>query len=125
MDYILPTRFNTDPVFVTIEKSLDALEEGDNIMLFPEKPGDRTIDGAESSTKTEDLRSFYTGFAHIGKMYYDKTGRSLMFYPVYSNRNRHVFIIGSPVLYDPSLPPRESKRYVAEQLQRAIEELAE
>ena len=119
------TRGASQEVFVTMEKSLDALEEGDNIMLFPEKPGDRTIDGAESGTKTEDLRSFYTGFAHIGKMYYDKTGRSLLFYPVYSNRKRHVFNIGAPVQYDPSLPPRESKRHVAEQLQRAIEELAE
>lgn len=111
------TRGSSHEALNTFDLSLEALEEGDNLLLFPEKPK-RLADDASS-----DLRNLYTGFAHLGKIYYDTTGRTLMFYPIYSDHQRRTFSIGKPVAYDPSLPPRDSKRAIAEELQQRMENL--
>ena len=50
-----------------------------------------------SEYKADNVRTFYTGFAHIGKMYFDRTGKSLLFYPLFSDRTTRSFRIGSPV----------------------------
>lgn len=109
-------------VMSTLNESLNALEEGDNILIFPEKP--KALSGLSEDADATILRTFYTGFAHIGKMYFDRTGKSLLFYPLYSDREHRKFSIGEPVLYDPSLEPHESKRELAEELQLRLEELS-
>jgi len=109
-------------VMSTLNESLKALEEGDNILIFPEKP--KALAGLSEDADATILRSFYTGFAHIGKMYFDRTGKSLLFYPLYSDRKRRMFSIGEPVPYNSSLESHESKHELAEQLQLRLEALA-
>ena len=50
--------------------------------------------------------------------------RDLLFYPLYSDSRRHLFCIGEPVEYDPSLPSRESKQQIAAQLHERMTALA-
>lgn len=109
-------------VMSTFEKSIRALEEGDNILIFPEKP--KRMVGSGDEVGEDVLRTFYTGFAHIAKMYYDRTGRALLFYPLYSDMTERAFRIGKPVAYDPSLEPHEGKRQLAEQLQKRVSDLS-
>ncbi len=109
-------------VMSTFERSITALEEGDNILIFPEKP--KNMVGAGDEVGDDVLRTFYTGFAHIAKMYYDRTGKALLFYPLYSDISEHAFRIGEPVAYDPALEPHEGKRRLAEQLQKQVAELS-
>jgi len=110
-------------VMATFNESLKALEDGDNILIFPEKPRSLLKAVPDAEYNPDSVRSFYTGFAHIGKMYYDRCGKSLLFYPLFSDRDSHSFRIGEPVLYDPALEPHESKRRLAEQLQKRMAEL--
>ncbi len=110
-------------VMATFNESLKALEDGDNILIFPEKPRNLLKAVPDAEYNPDNVRSFYTGFAHIGKMYYDRCGKSLLFYPLFSDRDSHSFRIGKPVLYDPTLEPHESKRRLAEQLQSRMAEL--
>lgn len=110
-------------VMSTFEQSIRALEEGDNILIFPEKP--KRMVNPDGDAGEDVLRTFYTGFAHIAKMYYDRTGKALLFYPLYSDMSEHAFRIGEPVAYDPSLEPHEGKRRLAEQLQKRVAELSE
>ena len=112
-------------VMSTFDASLQALLEGDNILIFPEKPRELNAPVEDDEYDPDRLRNFYTGFAHIGKMYYDATGKSLLFYPLFSDRDRRLFRIGEPVRYDAGLPPRESKQKVARELQRKMNELSE
>ena len=102
----------------TFDESLAALEEGDNLLIFAEKP--KRLNTGDNP----DLRNLYTGFAHLGKLYHDATGRRLLFYPVFSNQKQRTISIGEPVQYDPTLPSREAKQAVAEELQRRMEALA-
>ena len=108
-------RGTSHDAITTFDHSLKALEEGDNLLLFPEKPK------RLANQPGADLRNFYTGFAHLGKLYYDATQRPLLFYPIYSDHHTRRFIIGEPVPYDTTLPPRDSKRAIAEQLQARME----
>ena len=110
-------------VMTTFERSIQALEEGDNILIFPEKPKRMVNPGGAAGEDV--LRTFYTGFAHIAKMYYDRTGKALLFYPLYSDMDERAFRIGEPVAYDPALEPHEGKRRLAEQLQQRVAELSE
>lgn len=116
---IAVVRGATREAMTTFDESLAALEEGDNLMIFAEKP--KRLNTGDNP----DLRNLYTGFAHIGKLYHDATGRRLLFYPVYSNQKRRTISIGQPVEYDASLEPREAKQAVAETLQRSMEALAQ
>ncbi len=110
-------------VMTTFNESLKALEDGDNILIFPEKPRNLLKAVPDADYNPDSVRSFYTGFAHIGKMYYDRCGKALLFYPLFSDRESHSFRIGKPVLYDPALEPHESKRRLAEQLQQRMSAL--
>lgn len=102
----------------TFDESLAALADGDNLLIFAEKP--KRLNTGDNP----DLRNLYTGFAHLGKLYHDATGRRLLFYPVYARHDRRTISIGEPVQYDPSLAPRDAKQAVAEELQRRMEALA-
>ncbi len=110
-------------VMSTFNESLKALEDGDNILIFPEKPRNLLKAVPDSEYKADNVRTFYTGFAHIGKMYFDRTGKSLLFYPLFSDRATRSFKIGKPVAYNSGLESHESKRVLAEQLQEGMEEL--
>lgn len=111
-------------VMSTFSLSLDALGRGDNILIFPERPNVR--DGKGNLVNDAGrLRNLYTGFAHIGKMYYDKTGQPLVFYPVYAGRKAGRFFIGEPVRYNPGIDPRDAKKAVAEELQTRMAAMAE
>ena len=110
-------------VMSTFDRSIRALEEGDNILIFPEKP--KRMVNPDGAAGEDVLRTFYTGFAHIAKMYYDRTGKALLFYPLYSDMGERAFRIGEPVAYDPSLEPHEGKRRLSEQLQKRVAELSE
>jgi len=123
-DPIPVVRGNSRDVMSTFELSISALEDGDNLLLFPEHPNPRTRDG-DPDQDVSTLRGFFTGFAHIGKMYYEKTGQSLLFYPLYTDAGRREFRIGEPVRYDPSLSPRESKAAIATELHARMQELSE
>ena len=48
----------------------------------------------------------------------------MLFYPVFSDRDSKSFKIGEPVVYDSSLESRESKRVLAEELQKRVLELS-
>ena len=108
----------THDVGSTFDESLKALEEGDNILIFPEKPKRMT---SQTGVTT---RNFFTGFASIGQLYHEKTGKNLLFYPLYSDRNHRAFRIGEPVEYNPELTSIESKRAIAHEIQQRMDALA-
>ena len=99
----------------TIERSVEALARGENLLIFPEKPGDRYDELS--------YKEFNTGFAALGKAYYESTGRCLDFYPCFSDRKTRSFRIGKPVTYDPSGNHRAEKLRISTALQDSMEAL--
>lgn len=99
----------------TISLSVDALEQGDNLLIFPEKPRDRYDE--------ESYKDFNTGFAALGRAYYERTGKCLGFHPCWSDPKSRDFRIGAPVYFDPANGPKEEKIRIASELRARMDEL--
>jgi hypothetical protein len=81
----------------TVNLSVLALQEQDNLLLFPEDPT-KSADGHYAPT---GVSPFYTGFVSVARYYYRKTGKVITFYPVYMNQANRTLSFGDGVPYDP------------------------
>ena len=99
----------------TVIRSVEALERGENLLIFPEKPDDRYDE--------ESYKEFHTGFAALGRAYFKHTGRKLRFYPVFSDSKTRRMVIGKPVTFDPSEESRAEKLRISSELQASMTEL--
>lgn len=96
----------------TIHQSVDALAQGYNLLIFPEKPGDRYDE--------HSYKEFNTGFAALGKAYFERTGERLDFYPIWSDGKSHSFRIGKPVSFDPANEDRAEKVRISSELKERM-----
>lgn len=105
-------------VAAVFEDTVTALTEGDNVLIFPEKPRRVKKKGGREVIKheTDTVGRLFTGFASIGKLYYERTGKTLNFYPIYANRKGRTFSIGEPVRFNPDNDAREEKQRITEEL---------
>ncbi len=80
LDPIPVYRGTARDVIKTMRLTVDAMEYEDNILLFPENPG-------EGKYQTTGVSGFYSGFAAIGGNI--TNGRQLYtFYPMYADKSR-------------------------------------
>lgn len=100
----------TNPMAIprTLAETIDALCEGYNVLLFPEKP--------EGYYGDKSYKDIYPAFGILGKKYYDQTGMSLSFYPIFSDKKRRLFSIGKPVVYSPQSSLREEAQRIASEV---------
>jgi hypothetical protein len=81
----------------TLRTTVSAMMEQDNILIFPENP--LTTETRRYSMK--GVSQFYTGFVHLARAYYKKTGKAAVFYPVYANPAKRTITFGEGIAYDP------------------------
>ena len=121
MPMLRPLLYMGDPIPVyhdrrimdTFHQSLDALNEGKSLLIFPESP----------VKFSEFVSTLYDGFADIGRMYFTETGKRLKFFPVYAERKNRIISIGKPITYDPTIPPRQQRTQIAQFIQNGIDAL--
>jgi len=92
-------------VIKTFELSIECLQAGDSILLFPENPEERY-------TQHDQVSAFYRGFANLGRLYYKRAHECVTFYPVFASRFARVLRIGEGVTYDPLGGRKEEGRIV-------------
>ena len=108
LDPIPVYRGTAREVINTMRLTVDAMEYEDNILLFPENPG-------EENYKQRGVSDFYSGFASIGAEYYKRTGQCTTFYPVYANKYHRTLTIGPGIRFNAENGRREERdRIVAE-----------
>jgi 1-acyl-sn-glycerol-3-phosphate acyltransferase len=104
-------------IIKTMKLTVEALEQEDNILLFP-----------ENNIKTERYTrlpgEFFTGFAHIGKEYFKKTGKNITFYPMYADSERRIIFMGAGITYDEKNHPANEKERIVEHLKKSMDEMA-
>ena len=118
------TRFGVIPVnrqdpsklISTMRQSVAALEQGQNLVIFPEI-------GLPEYSMTS-VTEFYSGFAMLGKLYHRKTGKILRFCPCYIDEQHHEIRFGEMVTYDPEADSREETQRVSDELNLRIREMA-
>ncbi len=99
-------------ILKTFKLSVECLNAGDSILLFPENPGEQYGD---------KINEFYSGFANLGRMYHRETGKDLTFYPVYASKQSRVLRIGEGVKYDPK--GKNERARIVETLKESMAEL--
>ncbi len=113
---------NPRKLMQTFRETIDAMQAGDNILLFPEKgevknPGDKGY-------VSQGVGKFYAGFATIAQLYYGKTKQCASFVPLYASKTKHVFYVGKPIVYQPEPHANEEKARIVEALLSAMKEFA-
>ena len=74
----------------TIKKSVRALEDGDNIIIYAD------VDYADTSdSQTGEI---YVGYKLVDKMYYRRNGKHIPFVPVYINDSK--IVLHEPLFFD-------------------------
>lgn len=98
----------------TIRQSIDALESGDNLMIFPENPDGKYQKGG--------IGEISPGFLMLAEAYWKKTGKRLRMMPVYANRENKTISFGRTITYDPERGfAKEQVRIVAETRAQILE----
>jgi hypothetical protein len=86
----------------TFSQSLSLLLEGKYLYIAPEDP-------ALDPDPIDGIRPFQRGFPHLGKLYAERTGRSLPFYPVTIHEEAGVVIVDEPFFYNAYNDPRRER----------------
>ncbi len=102
----------------TMSRSVTALQEQDNLLIFPEAPA-KSPNGKYAAA---GISPFYTGFVHVAKYYFRQSGKAVTFYPVFAHSRKRTITIGRGVTYDPR-GKRESER-ISERLMAAMNDMA-
>lgn len=98
----------------TIRQSIEALEAGDNLMIFPEHPDGKYQKGG--------IGELSPGFLMLGEAYLKKTGKKLRMMPVYANREEKTISFGRVITYAPENGyGREQVRVCAEARAQILE----
>jgi 1-acyl-sn-glycerol-3-phosphate acyltransferase len=95
----------------TLQRSLELLLKGRNILVFPEDK-ERPIN--------EVLGDFSTGFLAMARLYYQKTRKAIRFLPVAVNHKVKGIRIGKPIRFDAGLPYPQEKRRLKRELEDSI-----
>ena len=77
----------------TLRASVDALEHGENLMIFPEHPEGKYVKGGISELSP--------GFLMLAEAWWKKTGKKLRIMPVFANREKRTFTFGEEIRYEP------------------------
>lgn len=96
-------------------ESAAALNAGDSLMIFPEKPPEG------QNYKIGGIDKLQTGFVETAITYKNLTGRELNFYPMYIDKKGKQIIIGDKVTYNYDAPLHEEKTRVADELYEKLD----
>ena len=101
-------------IMSTFKKTVARLEEGANIVIFPE----------HDVPHNHILCEFQDKFIDVAKLYYKRTGKKLEFVPLYIAPALKKMYFGTPIRYCADNPPEEERRRICDYLMKEITEIA-
>lgn len=108
--------YRNDPrkLIGTFRETIDAMQAGDNILLFPENDTGHAV--GERGYASEGVGRLFTGFAMIAPLYYAKTKKKAIFIPVYASRKTRTVRIGQGIEYQPDNGANDEKLRIVDGL---------
>ena len=98
----------------TFKNTIKRLQEGANIVIFPE------LDVKYNHI----LYEFQDKFIDVAKLYYKKTGQAIWFVPLYIAPRLKQMYLGKPIRYDPHEAMDIQRRNICDYLMREITDIA-
>lgn len=99
----------------TFRQPVKRLQEGADLVIFPEK--------AEPYNRI--LCEFQENFVDLAELYWRRTGTALRFVPMYTAPRLRSIHYGEPVQYCPETPAQEEKKRICKAMKDAITGMAE
>lgn len=96
----------------TVRTSIEALEAGDNLMIFPESMDTRYV--------LEGIGKLSPGFVMLAAAYWKKTGKRLRMIPVYMNKREKTMQFGTIITYNPDEPFADEQKRIIRETERQI-----
>ena len=108
--------YRNDPrkLIGTFRETIDAMQAGDNILLFPENDTGHAV--GERGYALEGVGKLFTGFAMIAPLYYAKTKKKAVFIPVYASKKTRTVRIGQGIEYQPDNGANDKKMRIVDGL---------
>ena len=102
-------------IISTFRQTVKALQEGANVVIFPEhdEPYDHII------------CRFQEKFIDVAKLFYKRTGKAVSFVPMYLAPTLKTMYLGEPVVFRPESPMEEERRRIAGELMAAVSSIAQ
>ena len=101
-------------IMSTFRNSIKALQEGKNLLIFPEK----------DEKCNNILYRFQENFVDVAKLYYKKTGKELLFVPVYLAPRMRKMYIGKGIRFCAQTAMEEERTRMAQALSDEITKMA-
>ena len=98
----------------TLRASVDALERGEDVVIFAESP----------KRYSEYVNELQEGFVRLGMLYFQRTGKKLKFYPAYVEKKNRKISVAAPVKYDPDRSVKDQRSEICSALRDSIERKA-
>ena len=106
--------YRDNRVLSTFRATIQALESGVSVLIFPEKDGEHD----------NILYPFQDHFIDAARLWYKRSGKALRFVPLYVCRARKTLCFGEPVVFDPTAPLDAERARVCEALRDRIRSTA-
>lgn len=110
----IPVYRQSRDVLQTMNESVEALENGSSILIFPD---------VDYSDDSQEMKEIYDGFLYIEKYYYRKTKQHVPFVPIVALNESNEIRVGEPIYFTGRLSFFKEKKVVAEEIQHALNTL--
>ena len=108
-------------LMTTFRRSVEAMEAGDNLLIFPENPDATEIPGYQHGGMGE----MFKGFPMLAQVYYNRTGKRCRFLPMYAHKGLRTLTFGEFILYDPDAEPLMERDRIVDEATRQMREMAD
>lgn len=98
----------------TFKSTIKELEQGNNIVIFPEC----------YTPHNNIVNDFQDKFVDVARLYYKKYGKCLSFVPMYNAVRLKKVLFGAPIAYNPDITIEENRKVIIDYLKQEITNLA-
>ncbi len=112
--YTIPV-YRDQRVLTTFRRSVQALEAGEDVVIFPEK----------DEPYNHILWQFQERFVDLARSYYRRSGKAAAFVPCYIAPRLKKVVLGAPIRFDPAAPIEGERERIRSALMEAITRMAE
>ncbi len=89
-------------LMTTFRQSVEALQQGANLLIFPENPD---TDPSSPGYKSGRPPTLFRGFPMLAQIYYNRTGKRCRFLPVLCYKEGRTVSFGTEIVYNPDNDP--------------------
>ncbi len=105
-------------LMTTFRKSVEAMQAGDNLLIFPENPDADPEDRGYEHGRPGEL---FRGFPMLAQVYYSRTGKRCRFVPMLAHNGMRTITVGTEIVYDPDAQNIEERDRIVDEASRQMQ----